>query len=52
MPPREFVHVEMVDAELKGVQDLLFALQEWPAEVHRRGVVGVQFAVASEVLKL
>ena len=42
----------MVDAELKGVQDLLFALQEWHAEVHRRGVVGIQFAVASEVLKL
>jgi len=45
----QLVHVEVFDAIKEGFENLGFPFQEVGAcEIHRRGVVGVQFAVAGE----
>ena len=43
----QLIHVEVFDAVAEGLENLRFPLQEVRArKVHRRSVVGVQFAVA------
>ncbi len=45
----QFIHVEMFDAITEGFEYLGLPFQEVGAcEIHRRGVVGIQFAVASQ----
>ena len=45
----QLVHVEVFDVITEGFENLGFPFQEVGAyEIHRRGVVGVQFAVAGE----